>query len=97
MAHSAGVTTTAHWAQLPAPIHGALLAAPPDFETPLPEGYLTQQDAARNGWCRRRERALPFPRIVGASTNDPLGRYERVEALAQAWGSRLVDSAPSDT
>ena len=40
-------------------------------------------DAAR-ARCR-------FRRIVAASTNDPLGRYERIEALAQAWGSKLVN------
>ena len=34
---------------------------------------------------------LPFPSIVAASRNDPLGKIDRVAALAQAWGSRLVD------
>jgi predicted alpha/beta hydrolase family esterase len=34
---------------------------------------------------------LPFPSIVAASRNDPLGRVERVAGLAEAWGSRLAD------
>ena len=43
VAHSAGVMITVHWAQRhERAIHGALLAAPPDFESPLPEGYPTQ-------------------------------------------------------
>jgi len=37
---------------------------------------------------------LPFPSIVAASTNDPLGRFDRVAALAAGWGSRLVDVGP---
>ena len=37
-----------------------------------------------------RER-LPFPSIVAASRNDPLGSFERVAALAESWGSRLDD------
>src|SRR5215469_7376819 len=43
VAHSAGVMITAHWAQTHRrPIHGALLAAPADLETPMPEGYPTK-------------------------------------------------------
>jgi len=39
VAHSAGVMIVVHWAQRHSrPIAGALLAAPPDFESPLPEG-----------------------------------------------------------
>ena len=34
---------------------------------------------------------LPFPSVVAASRDDPLGRYERIEQLANDWGSRLVD------
>ncbi len=68
-----------------------MLAAPPDFESPLPEGYPTQQALRDNGWLPTPRAALPFPTIVAASTNDPLGRYERVEALARGWGSKLVN------
>ena len=92
VAHSAGVMIVAHWAQRHRrPILGALLAAPPDFESPLPEGYPTQQVLRENGWLPTPRAALPFPTIVAASTNDPLARYERIEALAQAWGSKLVN------
>jgi serine hydrolase len=92
VAHSAGVMITVHWAQKhERPIHGALLAAPPDFESPLPEGYPTQDVLRDNGWLPTPRARLPFPTIVAASTNDPLGRYERVAELAAAWGSRLVD------
>ena len=92
VAHSAGAMIVVHWAQRHRrPIAGALLAAPPDFESPLPEGYPTQHVLRDNGWLPTPRFALPFPTIVGASTNDPLGRYERVEALARAWGSKLVN------
>ena len=92
VAHSAGVMIVVHWAQRHRrPIAGALLAAPPDFESPLPEGYPTQEVLRDNGWLPTPRERLPFPTIVGASTNDPLGRYERVESLVQSWGSRLVN------
>ena len=92
VAHSAGVMITVHWAMRhQRPIHGALLAAPPDFESPLPEGYPSQATLLENGWLPTPRVRLPFPSIVAASTNDPLARYERVAALAAAWGSRLVD------
>jgi predicted alpha/beta hydrolase family esterase len=92
VAHSAGCMITVHWAkQHRRPIHGALLAAPPDFESPLPEGYPAQQVLRDNGWLPTPRSPLPFPSIVAASTNDPLGRYERVAEQASAWGSRLVN------
>jgi predicted alpha/beta hydrolase family esterase len=68
-----------------------LLAVPPDFEAPLPEGYPTQDTLRENGWLPTPMTPLPFPSIVAASTNDPLGRFDRVAMLARAWGSRLVD------
>ena len=92
VAHSAGVMITVHWAkQHRRPIQGALLAAPADLELPLPEGYPTQQVLRDNGWLPTPRSRLPFPTIVAASTNDPLGRFDRVAELADAWGSRLVD------
>ncbi|GLX51080.1 hypothetical protein Shyhy01_40300 [Streptomyces hygroscopicus subsp. hygroscopicus] len=90
VAHSAGVMTTVHWARRHRrPVGGALLAAPPDFETPLPEGYPTLETLAENGWKPAPRTPLPFPSIVAASTNDPLADFDRVAALAAAWGSRL--------
>ena len=92
VAHSAGVMIVVHWAQRHRrAIRGALLAAPPDFELPLPEGYPTQNVLRENGWLPTPLAPLPFPSIVAASTNDPLGRFDRVAMLAQAWESRLVD------
>jgi predicted alpha/beta hydrolase family esterase len=92
VAHSGGVMITVHWAQQHRrPIQGALLAAPPDFEMPLPAGYPTMDVLRANGWLPTPRTPLPFPSIVAASTNDPLGRLERVTQLATAWGSRLVD------
>ncbi|MBL1112895.1 alpha/beta hydrolase [Streptomyces sp. 110] len=95
VAHSAGVMTTVHWARRHhRPVLGALLAAPPDFETPLPEGYPTPEALRANGWTPTPRTPLPFPSIVAASTNDPLATFERVTDLARAWGSRLVDVGP---
>ena len=91
-AHSAGCMIVVHWAQQhKGAIKGALLATPPDFESPLPEGYPTQDVLQRNGWLPTPRDRLPFPSIVAASANDPLGRLDRVEGLAQAWGSRVVN------
>ncbi|MFO1311424.1 MAG: alpha/beta fold hydrolase [Burkholderiales bacterium] len=92
VAHSAGCMIAVHWAlRHRRPILGALLAAPPDFESPLPEGYPSQEALRDNGWLPTPRARLPFASIVAASTNDPLARYERVESLAAAWGSKLVD------
>jgi serine hydrolase len=92
VAHSAGCMIVAHWAERHRrPIRGALLATPPDFESPLPAGYPTLDTLQQNGWIPTPRGALPFPSIVAASRNDAMGRLERVAALAEAWGSRLVD------
>ncbi len=91
-AHSGGVPIVVHWARgHRRPIHGALLATPPDFEEPLPAGYPTHEALRANGWMPVPREPLPFPSIVAASTNDPLARLARVEAMASAWGSRLVN------
>jgi predicted alpha/beta hydrolase family esterase len=91
-AHSAGVMIVAHWARRHRrAIKGALLATPPDLESPLPGGYPTQDVLQQNGWLPAPRMRLPFPSIVAASRNDPLGNIERISALAAAWGSRLVD------
>lgn len=92
VAHSGGVIMLTHWAQkYRRPLQGALLAAPPDFETPLPAGYPTLDVLQAHGWLPVPRTRLPFPSLVAASTNDPLARLERVEAMAQEWGSTLVN------
>lgn len=92
VAHSGGCITVVHWARDHArPVHGALLATPPDFASPLPAGYPTPDTLAQNGWLPVPRARLPFPSLVAVSDNDPLGRKERVLELAQAWGSRTVE------
>ena len=92
VAHSAGVMIVVHWAlRHRRAIAGALLATPADVESPLPEGYPAMQTLEANGWLPIPRVRLPFPSVVAASSNDPLGRVERIAALAHAWGSRLVD------
>jgi hypothetical protein len=95
VAHSAGVAIVAHWARRHArAIRGALLATPPDFETPLPSAYPPLETFRANGWLPLPRAPLPFPSILAASTNDPLGRFDRVIALGRDWGSRIVDVGP---
>jgi predicted alpha/beta hydrolase family esterase len=92
VAHSAGVMTTVHWARHGArQIHGALLATPPDLESPMPPGHTAREDLERNGWLPVPRGALPFPSIVAASRNDPLAQFDRVSEMAADWGGRLVD------
>jgi predicted alpha/beta hydrolase family esterase len=92
VAHSGGVVMVAHWArQTRRPVKGALLATPPDFDRPMPEGYPDTGALAANGWLPVPRERLPFPSIVAASRNDPLGCFDRVAELAEAWGGRLVD------
>jgi len=95
VAHSAGCAIVAHWARRhERPIHCALLATPPDFETPLPQGYPPLETLARNGWIPMPREPLPFRSVVAASTNDPLARFDAVADLAVRWGSRFVDLGP---
>lgn len=92
VAHSGGCITVAHWARSTTrAVHGALLAAPPEFDRAMPAGYpsLAQLDAA--GWLPVPRRRLPFPSLVAASRNDPLARFDGVATLARDWGSAFVD------
>jgi predicted alpha/beta hydrolase family esterase len=92
VAHSGGCIMLAHWARLSSwPIHAALLATPPDFDSPMPEGYPHISQLSMHGWLPVPREPLPFPSIVAASRNDPLGRFDRVAELANDWGSLLVD------
>lgn len=92
-AHSAGAIMVAHWAEKPTrSIRGALLVTPADLENPLPEGYPSLPDIEANGWLPIPRKKLPFPAIVVASRNDPLASFERLEAMAAAWGAELYDA-----
>jgi hypothetical protein len=92
VAHSGGCVMLAHWAlQTGRTVLGALLATPPDFERPMPAGYPAIEALRAGGWLPVPRSPLPFPSIVAASRNDPLGSFERVAGLARDWGSRLAD------
>ena len=92
VAHSAGAIMVVHWAQEHTrKLEGVLLAAPPDFESPLPAGYPTPDALQANGWLPVPRHALPFRSIVAASTNDPLATLGRVTQMASDWGSELVN------
>jgi uncharacterized protein len=84
-AHSLGCLAVAHCArERGLPIHGALLVTPPDVERPDFPPVL-------EGFAPIPRVPLPFPSIVVASRDDRFSEFERVRALATAWGSRLVD------
>jgi predicted alpha/beta hydrolase family esterase len=92
VAHSGGAIMFEHWARRhDRPIRGALLATPPDFEQPMPEGYPTIDALRAGGWLPVPREPLPFPSIIAASRNDPLGKIDRIAELARAWGSRFDD------
>ncbi|HEU0299520.1 MAG TPA: alpha/beta hydrolase, partial [Longimicrobium sp.] len=84
VAHSLGCIAVAHWAAAFArPVAGALLVAPADVEAEhAPEPLC--------GFAPIPLRALPFPSILVASSDDPWLAIERAEQLAQCWGSEFV-------
>ena len=92
VAHSGGCIMVAHWAwHTRRKVMGALLATPPDFDSPMPAGYPTLDTLRAGGWLPVPRARLPFRSIVAASRNDPLGSFSRVAGLAGDWGSELVD------
>lgn len=87
VAHSLGCILTAWWAahsQHTQQVRGALLVAPGDVEQPDVAAQLP-------GWAPIARQPLPFPAVLVGSRNDPYCRFERAQALAQAWGARFVD------
>lgn len=92
VAHSGGVIPTVRWLQhTQRSVQGALLATPPDFERPLPEGYPSREALRKGGWILAARGPLPCASIVAASRNDPLASFECVAAMASQWNSKLVD------
>ena len=94
VAHSLGCSTSVLGAQeftdeQKAKVRGAFLVAPPDVENPAirPKHLLTFGPYPRE--------RLPFPSIVVASRNDPFCPYPSAEAMAEAWGSLLLDAGES--
>ena len=95
VAHSGGCISVAHWARRTRrAVRAALLATPPDFETPMPAGYPSLEALDAAGWLPVPRERLPFRSIVATSRNDPLASCERALALAAAWGSESVDLGP---
>ncbi|MEG0199820.1 MAG: alpha/beta hydrolase [Comamonas sp.] len=89
VAHSLGCVLVAWWAAYSQAaktrVRGVLLVAPGD----------TEQDSLRAavpGWSPVLLQTLPFPSILVASENDPHCSLERAQAMAQGWGSRMVNA-----
>ncbi|WP_066811623.1 RBBP9/YdeN family alpha/beta hydrolase [Sphingomonas asaccharolytica] len=89
-AHSLGCLAVAWWAEMSPqpygwPVAGALLVAPADPDRP---------DTAQElkGFAPTPRKALPFPSILVASTDDPWIDIGRARSMASFWGSHFVDA-----
>jgi uncharacterized protein len=93
VAHSAGALVVVHWAARrdAAPVVGALLATPAVLAAELPEEFPSIRRLRAHGWLPIPRSPLPFPSIVAASTDDPLGNPVRLHSLAASWGSEWHD------
>jgi uncharacterized protein len=96
VAHSAGALVTVHWASRyrGSAVLGALLATPPTLADELPPEYPSIRELRGHGWLPIPRQPLPFPSIVAASSDDPLGNPLRLRSLAAAWGSRWHSLGP---
>ena len=84
VAHSLACLQVAHWAHTSSrPVRGALLVAVPD---PSADAYPVEAASFAPVPLQR----LPFPSIVVASDDDPIGPLAHAQRCADAWGSRLV-------
>jgi predicted alpha/beta hydrolase family esterase len=84
-AHSLACALVAHHAARGgARVRAALLVAPADVDSPA-----HTPDEVRS-FAPIPLAPLPFPSVVVASGDDPFVTPARAEALARAWGSRLV-------
>ncbi|QIO36376.1 RBBP9/YdeN family alpha/beta hydrolase [Bradyrhizobium sp. 1(2017)] len=84
VAHSLACLLVAHWAaRFPSSIAGAFLVAVPD-----PDGANFPMEAA--AFKTVPDRALPFPSLVIASTDDPYGDIRATRQRASAWRSGLI-------
>ena len=89
VAHSLGCIALAHAvAAASLPVASALLVAPPDVDDP-------DFPPVIEGFAPIPRQRLPFASIVVVSRNDPFTAFERAAALAEAWGSRLIDAGNS--
>ena len=96
VAHSLGVAAAAHAAR-EAPkglIAAAFLVAPADVEGadrwPVTRGETFDLDGS--GFAPLPVAPLGFPSMLVASADDPYCSLERARAMAQAWGSTLVEA-----
>ena len=85
VAHSLGCLTVAEWAwRFNRKIKGALLVAPPDFET-------LQTKIGKQLFDKKPYRKIDFKTILVASTNDEWASIEQAEAYAKNWGSDFIN------
>lgn len=57
----------------------------------MPAAYPAVDDLREHGWMPIPRKPLPCPGILAASTNAPVGNFDRVAQMARDWGGRLVD------
>jgi len=91
-AHSLGCLAVAWWAEMSPqpyswPVAGALLVAPADADRP-------DCAAELKGFAPTPRKALPFPSILVASSDDPWIDIGRAHSLASFWGSHFIDAGP---
>lgn len=87
VAHSLGCIQTAAWASVSRQTHrvcAAFLVAPGDAEQPDLRAQLPT-------WQPIAMAPLPFASALVVSRNDPYCRFDRAQALAQAWGCAVHD------
>jgi predicted alpha/beta hydrolase family esterase len=86
IAHSLGCTTVAHWVARTggAPVHAALLVAPPDVDR--------LDEPALFGFRNVPRVKLPFPSLVVGSLTDHYMTASRAAEFAEAWGARYVNA-----
>lgn len=90
VAHSLGCQLVAAWAdhsRHTARVQAAFLVAPPDVERDDTPPQL-------HNWRPMVRRALPFPALALASSNDPFCSLARAEGLARDWGAVLLEVGP---
>jgi predicted alpha/beta hydrolase family esterase len=87
VAHSLGAILVANLAGRPSADHvaGALLVAPSDLVS------VERLHPGQVSFGTMPQSELPFPSIVVASRDDPYLKFARAQALADRWGSGLVD------
>ena len=89
VAHSGGCIMVAHWAaQTRRAVHGALLATPPDFDQPMPEGYPTLAALARRRLAAGAARAPAVPQHRRRQPQRPAGPFDRVARTGARLGQR---------